>query len=358
MPTRFAFRRPLTLSLSAGLAVALLCPNALSEKELDAIHRPDTPEVLPEPAFETSLAEVFAAPAPRSPSDLQALQDHVIQLVQRIEPATVCVSTGRGTGSGVIVSPDGYVLTAGHVFEEPGRRLEFFFPDGSSVRGISLGHNERIDSGLCKITDDAPEGGWPHAPIGQMSDVQVGDYVLALGHPGGFDRDRSVVTRLGRLVSASARVLHTDCSVVHGDSGGPLFDLHGRVIGIHSRIASSSNANYHIPIGTYLHTWGRLVDSELWGARAGRGDANLGLRLTETEQPGMLIDDIPERGPAITAPLFAGETLLTVEGQPIETAEDIEDTLDHLRPGDEVFVTVIANSDDAEPRRVRLTLGQ
>jgi len=85
---------------------------------------------------------------------------------------------------------------------------------------------------------------------------------LALGHPGGFDLKRSLVVRLGRIIRLAPDALQTDCTISPGDSGGPLFDMHGRVIGIHSYISSSPADNFHVPITAYYHSWTMLVKSK------------------------------------------------------------------------------------------------
>ena len=87
----------------------------------------------------------------------------------------------------------------------------------------------------------------------------IGDWVLALGHPGGFDARRSLVVRLGRILRMDASALQTDCTISQGDSGGPLFDMHGRVIGIHSAISISMAENYHVPVTAFYNGWDLLT---------------------------------------------------------------------------------------------------
>jgi serine protease Do len=157
----------------------------------------------------------------------------------------------------VIISGDGLVLTAGHVCGAPGRKVRFTFPSGKTAQGKTLGADMDADTGLMRITDTGP---WPHVPIGDLDQADLGDWVLALGHPGGFDLKRSLVVRLGRIIRVTSEALQTDCTISPGDSGGPLFDMHGRVIGIHSYIRGSVTENYHVPVTDYLETWPRLVE--------------------------------------------------------------------------------------------------
>src|SRR5207237_1038368 len=87
--------------------------------------------------------------------------------------------------------------------------------------------------------------------------------------PGGYQEKRTPVLRLGRVLNASEKSVTTDCTLVGGDSGGPLFDLDGKVIGIHSRIGPSIAFNVHVPVSTYADTWERLAASETWGSMFG-----------------------------------------------------------------------------------------
>ena len=124
------------------------------------------------------------------------------------------------------------------------------FPDGRRATAKALGANFSRDSGLAKITDP---GKWPHVEMGHSDDIKPGTWCMALGHPGGIQQGRTPPIRLGRVLIAGkgARFLVTDATVISGDSGGPLFDLEGRVIGIHSNIGMNVNQNQHVPIDVY-----------------------------------------------------------------------------------------------------------
>ena len=126
------------------------------------------------------------------------------------------------------------------------------FPDGKTARGKTVGANREDDTGLMRITDRGP---WPHAEMGDLRQARIGDWVLALGHPGGFDLRRSLVVRLGRIIRLEPDALQTDCTISPGDSGGPLFDMHGRVIGIHSAISASVADNFHVAVTAFYDGW-------------------------------------------------------------------------------------------------------
>jgi len=215
----------------------------------------------PTPARRADLPAALTKPVPTSIADLRVIEQHVKALVARVSPTVVAVEVGTGSGSGVIISADGLVLSAGHVCGRPGRVVRFTFPDGKTARGKTLGVNLDNDTGLMKITDRGP---WPYAAMGDLDQAQVGDWVLALGHPGGFDLKRSLVVRLGRIIEVAEDALQTDCTISPGDSGGPLFDMHGRVIGIHSAISSSLAGNYHVPVTEFYDDWEVLAKGANW----------------------------------------------------------------------------------------------
>ncbi len=199
--------------------------------------------------------------SPKSLDDLRALEDRVRAVVAKVSAATVGVRVGSNSGSGVIVSEDGLVLTAGHVVGKPGQEVVFMFADGKTAKGKTLGLYGNADAGMMRITD---EGKWPYLPRGQSHELRVGSWCLALGHPLGYVKDRPPVVRLGRVLRLSDNVIQTDCALVGGDSGGPLFDLEGRIVGIHSRIGMAMDINIHVPINVFADNWERLLKGEQW----------------------------------------------------------------------------------------------
>jgi len=170
-----------------------------------------------------------------------------------------------GEGSGVVVSEDGLVLTAGHVLGQPGAELTIIFPDGRRATAKALGANFTRDSGVAKITEP---GKWPHVEMGHSDDIKPGSWCMALGHPGGVQQGRTPPIRLGRILVSgkTSKFLVSDATVISGDSGGPLFDLEGRVIGIHSNIGTSVNQNQHVPIDVYREQWNDLLAGKTFGS--------------------------------------------------------------------------------------------
>lgn len=276
----------------------------------------------PTPADRRHLDAAFTKATPASVVELKAMQREVEALVAKVSPAVVAVEVGNGSGSAVIISPDGYVLTAGHVCGAANRDVVFTFPDGKTARGKTLGLSRTSDLGLMKINGDGP---WPFDAMGDLSNVRAGDWVLALGHPGGFDLTRSLVVRLGRLIQIppDSDVLRSDCPISPGDSGGPLFDMFGRVIGIHSYISTAMTANFHVPVTDLNDMWNRLL---------GVPRAYAGLR--ETDDHGCRIIAIDSNGPASKAGLQVGDTVLKVDGRDIRVAAFFRRWEAEAAPGD------------------------
>lgn len=296
------------------------------------------PMVRPKVGPLLKLPAVFQKSDPQSANDLASMEHHLSTFVAKIKKATVGVRIGRAQGSGVIVSPDGFVLTAGHVSGTAGRKCVLVLPDGKTVKGITLGANHSLDAGLIKITD---KGHWPYLNIGRTKDVKVGDWCIAVGHPGGYKAGRPPVVRLGRIIVSNSNFMQTDATLVGGDSGGPLFDMHGRVIGINSRIGLRSSQNIHVPISAFRDGWGRLALSEVWGSRnRRRSRAQLGINGKDDPR-GCLITGAPQGLPAFRAGLRAGDIVTKFDGKPVKIMADLVRLVTRKRPGDKVVVEVL-----------------
>jgi serine protease Do len=294
------------------------------------------------------LPTAFNKPAPVSMADLRDMQDHVAALVARVSPAVVEVEVGHATGSGVVISEDGLVLTAGHVGEWTGRRVKFTFPNGKTARGQTLGVDEEADAGLMRITDPGP---WPHADVGEMKRARLGDWTLALGHPGGFDAKRSLVARLGRIVRLTPGLVQTDCTIFPGDSGGPLFDMYGRVIAIHTAIASSTIENFHVPITEFFENWGELTALPP-PPPPPRPQAYCGLSVVD-DAGGCRLDKIEDDSPAAKADLKEGDYVLLVDGRRIEASAAFNRWIAESGPG-ETLQLEIKRGQNVFPVRIKL----
>ncbi len=222
---------------------------------------------------------------PRTIADMIELERRIREAVIKAVPATVGVRVGNGQGSGVIVNDQGLVLTAAHVIGRPGLQCNIVLSDGQVLAGRTLGVDRELDAGMVQIDDPrVDESTLPHVDVGRSGTLPVGSWTIATGHPGGYEAGRPPVVRVGRINVNRSDLLQSDNTLVGGDSGGPLFDLDGRVVGIHSRIGDSMSRNVHVSSDVFLETWGPLVDAEdsrsseepAWRRRA---EAEDGIRL-------------------------------------------------------------------------------
>jgi serine protease Do len=288
---------------------------------------------------------------PTSIKELKDLQSRVQDVYKKVTPAVVGIRIGGASGSGVIVTEDGYVLTAGHVSGKPESDCVVIFPDGKELKAKSLGQNTNIDSGMIKITQPGP---YPHVEMGDSKSLQKGQWVVSLGHPGGFQPGRSPVLRLGRVLTANDSLIQTDCTLVGGDSGGPLFDLDGKVIGIHSRIGMSINFNIHVPVATYRDTWDDLVASKSWGSQ------RFGPRTPSPALPAKVPDlgaqyelsagvlkiaTVKAGSLAEKAGLKARDIIAKFDGKTVANANEIEEILKKKKSGDEIVIEVDRGAD-------------
>jgi serine protease Do len=290
------------------------------------------------------------------PAALQERQTQLMQAVSKVRSAVVGVSDGMGFGSGVVVSGDGIVLTASHVVDQqrrfPGGRrrgadrpITITFPDGSEYRAVLLGKNADADAAVIRITEswrNGPE--FPHAEMGRTSETTVGEWCFAMGHPGGYRQERQAPLRFGRVLSVGSRTVVSDCAILLGDSGGPLFDMDGRVIGIHSMITSLIIENRHVAIDCYHNDWDRLIAGDRWGKLRAR-DSDLiesgffGVHLKWKDFIPQ-VDKVIPGTPAEKAGIQVGDVLVKIEGNLIADRLDLGTTLDLLEEDQTVKVTL------------------
>ena len=234
------------------------------------------------------------APNTQSPSnklDFHQLQLTVDTLLPKIRPAVVCIECGGGSGSGVIVSADGLVLTAAHVIDKA-QELTIVYPDGRRFPGKALGTYGPADAGMAQILEGAPH---PFVGVATGKELKLDDTVIALGHPGGFDEQRGTPLRIGHILDINENFIETDTALIGGDSGGPTFDLQGNVIGIHSHISDQLHVNSDGNIASFHAAWDAM--------REGRHDKiHYSQSLDQKEKKDSQRDSPSESSPASKSP--------------------------------------------------------
>lgn len=294
---------------------------------------------------------------PNKLEDLNYIQKRVTEVVKKVTPAVVGIQIGNSAGSGVVISEDGYVLTAGHVSGDANKQAFVILPSGKRLKAKTLGANKSIDSGLIKIENAS---GMPFVDLGESKSLNKGQWVVSIGHPGGYMDGRAPVVRVGRILQKNSTVLQTDCTLVGGDSGGPLFDLEGRVVGIHSRIGAGLALNYHVPADTYRETWDRLALGEVWTDNplgnlfSTRVPPWLGVELDAKKNgSGVMIVKVVPGSPAEKGGLLPGDQLWKLGGVELLKPEDFTTQMREKRVGVEIGLTILRKGEEME-KRVRL----
>lgn len=282
------------------------------------------------------LKKIFDGGQPASLVELRRMEQHQRQLCAKVLACTVGIVIGPSHGSGVIISEDGYVLTAAHVAGAPNRKAIMILPDGREIAGVSLGLYRTLDAGLMKINDAGP---WPYAELAKSDEAKVGQWCLATGHPGGFEDGRKPVVRIGRILLKDKFAITTDCTLVGGDSGGPLLDMEGRVIGINSRIGRFLTTNMHVPVAAYHEAWERLVKGEAWGRLPGLGPY-LGVQ-GEPNAKDAKISRVNPGTPAEKAGIQVGDIIVKYNGKSVGDFASLQTLVSESQPGDKLPVELL-----------------
>ena len=280
--------------------------------------------------------------SPENLKDIEAVQSALHDALPAARAATVAVELKEGSGSGVIVSADGLVLTAAHVSMGVGKKLKVVMEDGTRHEAVTLGLVADTDAAMMRIT---AEGTYPFVEVDRDNRTRLGDWVFALGHSGGFDKDRGLVLRLGRLVRIANNTVQSDCMLIGGDSGGPLFDLDGRLIAIHSRVGTNLQVNNHVPMSEYVEHWDAMLVGEFIGEgpfakKPEKGKGFLGVATEPRDGGGLRVTKLGKETAAAKAGLAAGDVIVSLNGQALDSKERLKELLKEMAPGDEVVLEI------------------
>jgi serine protease Do len=254
----------------------------------------------------------------------------------------------RGMGSGFIVSPDGVILTNAHVVKDA-TEVTVKLTDRREFRARVLGHDPKTDVAVLKI--DARN--LPVVTLGNPKDLRVGEWVLAIGSPFGFENTvtAGVVSAKGRSLPDDSAVpfIQTDVPVNPGNSGGPLFNARGEVVGINAQIYSRSGGyqgvSFAIPIDVAVRIKDQIVATgEVQHARLGVTVQEVNQALADSfrlDRPeGALVASVEKDGPADTAGLQPGDVIRRVNGQPIIASGDLPAIVVQSTPGQRLQMEV------------------
>ena len=314
------------------------------------------------PPFGEGRADAVVYRVVHEPPELaaiDALSASFARVAQDVEPCVVNIKMSNayqldGTGSGVIVNPDGYILTNAHVVNGA-TRLRVRLSDGSESEARVIGVDKQTDLAVIKIDLKRV---LPAARMGDSDKLAVGDWVLAIGSPFGLEQ-----TVTAGIISAKDRdtesreqtpfqkFLQTDAAINPGNSGGPLVNLAGEVIGINTQILTGTGAysgiGFALPSSTAVDTYNQLIAS----GRVRRG--YLGIRPKEVtpqmarlnklaENQGVVIEDtLGESSPALRAGLHSGDIIVSINGQKVKTVRELIRKIASLPVGSVANITYV-----------------
>ncbi|MBI4368615.1 MAG: Do family serine endopeptidase [Elusimicrobia bacterium] len=277
--------------------------------------------------------------------------------------------TQASTGSGVIIDPEGYVLTNAHVVADADKIKVRLTVNGKKKNYPAkvVGRDERVDLALIKIEGQGP---FPAAALGDSDQAQVGDWAIAVGSP--FELEQTftvgVISAMRQSFNIEGRTYHnliqTDAAINRGNSGGPLVNINGEVIGINTAIYSPSGVfagiGFALPVNLakdvipYLKSgkqrqWGWI------GVTVAEIDEVLAKRFNLPESRGALINEIITDGPAEKAGLERSDVIVSVNDTAIDTPDDLTSTIRQRRIGDTLRLGIIR---DGRAKDLKVTVGQ
>ena len=292
---------------------------------------------------------------------LDAFSQAVVRVAERVSPSVLHVRRGRGAGSGIVIAPDGYVLTNAHVVDEA-KAVEVVLVDGSTYRAPVIGADPATDLAVVRALGPS----LPALELATADTLRVGQLVIAIGDPLGLQSTvtTGVVSALGRSLRANdgrtiENVIQTDAALNPGNSGGPLVDTHARVVGVNTAIiAGAQGIAFAIPAAT-----ARMVASAL--IREGRvRRAFLGISgaVTPIGRPlaqslglvavsGIRVLDVERASPADRAGIRRADILVALDGATLASLTDLQRALGVERIGRPSLLTLVRRGE-----RLALTL--
>ena len=305
----------------------------------------------------------------------------VAEIVKRESPAVVLIEAKSdgdgGLGSGFLIDRDGHILTNAHVVDGSDDTT-VTFSDGTEEKARILGIDKSTDLAVLKI-DSVPAGVRP-VPLGSSNGLVVGQEVVAIGNPYGLERTATtgIISALERAIESPngftiQNAIQTDAAINQGNSGGPLFDRAGRVIGMNSQIASQNGGNvglgFAVPIDTIKPITRAVIEGgspeHAWIGISGRDLTPAMAKALGLEgRRGVVIAQVVKGGPAAEADLKAagnpegevprgGDLIVSINGQPVQDMADVSRAVASRRVGDSITVTVLR---DGQEKTVTLRL--
>lgn len=298
---------------------------------------------------------------------LDAYSNAVVGAVDKVGPSVINIDVrhrrgpnrpqgGGGSGSGFIVTPDGFAITNSHVVSGADK-IEVAMSDGTRLPATLVGDDPDTDLAVIRIDS---RKALPHAQLGESRRLRVGQIAIAIGNPYGFNTTvttgvisataRSMRSRTGRLID---NILQTDAALNPGNSGGPLVDSNGRVIGVNTAVVlPAQGICFAIPIDTASWIAGKLIrDGKVSRSRIGIAGQNVPLPLQMRRyfellsESAILVAGVEEGGPADRAGIVEGDLIVELDRQPIASIDELQRELTEERSGQRLPVSVIRHQE-------------
>ena len=287
----------------------------------------------------------------------------------------------EGQGSGFLISGDGRILTNNHVVQGRNPEIHVILADKTTYKGVLLGRDERNDLALLKIH---PKSKLPFLRLGDSDEIQVGQKVIAIGNPFGFDGTLTtgVVSALGRTIRVSDQdregMIQTDAAINPGNSGGPLLDSHGSVIGINTMIYGTQGnigIGFAMPVNRAkamldeFESRGR-ISRPLLGISVVYITGDLAQAVDLPREGGLLVQEVQRSSPAEESGLrgprqvvivggyrlgVGGDLIVAIDDKPVDDRRSLERAMNRKRAGDNMVLTIFRNG---QTSKLTIKLGE
>jgi putative serine protease PepD len=261
------------------------------------------------------------------------------------------------TGSGFVIDDEGRIVTNQHVAGDA-ETVTVVFADGDEAQARVIGGDPSTDIALLQLEDY--DGDLTPIPLGSSEALEIGDTVVAIGSPFGLQGTLTagIVSALDRQIRAPNSftidgAIQTDAALNSGNSGGPLLDAQGRVVGVNSQIQSTSGGNVGIGYAVPIETAREIVEELREDGEVQHAYLGVTLSEPEGEEEGVRLAEVIPGGPADDAGLEAGDVVVEIGGEPAETVDQVRAAVDARQPGDDLEVEV-QRGDDTETVTVEL----
>jgi putative serine protease PepD len=288
-----------------------------------------------------------ASPAPVAATQIRPGEEPVAAVAKALLPSVVEIRRGTsGIGSGFIYDKAGYIMTAAHVVSGVDQ-VEIRLYDGTRLTGRVLGTDDLNDVAVIKVN----RSDLATAPLAVGQTLQVGQLAVAIGSPFGLEETvtAGIVSSTDRVLPDGREVIQTDAPINPGNSGGVLADRQGRVIGINSAIRPAddgSDGNVGIGFAVPIDLAAKSAEAIVQGTTIQTGYLGVSTAPTTGGEDGALVQEVSPNSPAERAGLRAGDRVVRIDGQAVESYGELAAKIRAHKPGDKITLDVVRNGDE------------